>query len=404
MRLIGPFSQILTLADLPIKGPIANSDLQIIENGGVLLKNGKIHSVGKFEVLRNTSTADLEEIEKEMVLIPGMVDCHTHLLWGGSRAADFERRNSGMTYQEILNQGGGILDTVEKTRNASDDLLTIDLNARLDRHLKRGITTVEVKTGYGLSAEHEIRFLRLINEVLRGHVADVIPTFLGAHVCPKDFGKSDYLDHLVNEVFPVLLEEELTDRVDIFVEEEAFDYCLADRYLAQAKKSGFRLTAHAGQFSPEGVHSAVNQGALSADHLETIGSDEIEKLANSETVAVALPGASLGLGMDFTPARQLLDGGASLAIATDWNPGSAPNGDLLTQASILATYEKLTNAEILAGITFRAAGALGLYDRGRIEEGKIADFVGFPTSDYREIVYHQGQLQPKKVWKKGELL
>jgi imidazolonepropionase len=194
----------------------------------------------------------------------------------------------------------------------------------------------------------------------------------------------------------------LCTRIDAFVEKSAFSPEEIIPYLKKAKQFGFDLTIHADQFSCGGSQVAVALGARSADHLETSGEVEIQALAQSSTVAVALPGASIGLGMAFTPARKLLDQGAILAIASDWNPGSAPMGDLLAQASILATFEKLSTAEVLAGITFRAAAALGLTDRGKLTTGQFADFILFPTADYREILYQQGKMKPVEVWKKGE--
>jgi imidazolonepropionase len=219
-----------------------------------------------------------------------------------------------------------------------------------------------------------------------------------------DYKKEEYLTFLSYEVFPKIREERLANRVDIFVEEEAFAVADAFPYLQKAKKLGFQLTVHANQFSSGGAFLACKLGARSADHLENLDDEELRTLAQSETSAVILPGASIGLGMQFAPARKLLDAGASLAIATDWNPGSAPMGDLLTQASILMTYEKLNSAEVFSGITFRAAHALGLNDRGRIEKGLTADLVAYPTNDYREILYHQGQMKPLAVWKKGKIV
>jgi len=210
------------------------------------------------------------------------------------------------------------------------------------------------------------------------------------------------LNEIASQLFPVLLAEKLCYRIDAFVEKSAFTPQEITPYLEKGKQLGFDLTIHADQFSTGGSELAVTLGARSADHLEASGDLEIALLANSSTVAVALPGASIGLGMAFTPARKLLDQGASLAIASDWNPGSAPMGDLLTQASILATFEKLTTAEVFAGLTFRAAAALGLTDRGKLTPGQLADFILFPTADYREILYQQGKMKPVGVWKKGE--
>ena len=235
---------------------------------------------------------------------------------------------------------------------------------------------------------------------------DLVATCLAAHTIPRDFKGSgaQYLDMLGEELLPLLLQEELTRRLDIFVEQGAFSPREAESYLRKGKSMGFDLTVHADQFTTGGSEVAIRCGALSADHLEASGPDEIGALAGSDVVATALPGASLGLGCGFTPARALLDAGACLAIASDYNPGSAPMGDLLTQAAILGTFEKLSNAEVLAGITSRAAAALGFADRGRLLPGMLADLVVFPADHFNEILYHQGQLRPSAVWKRGECI
>ncbi|VTQ03696.1 amidohydrolase family protein [Sphingobacterium daejeonense] len=203
------------------------------------------------------------------------------------------------------------------------------------------------------------------------------------------------------KLFPILKEEKLTNRIDAFVEKSAFSAEQILPYYKKAKEMGFDLTVHADQFSTSGSKLAVQLAAVSADHLEASTEDEITLLAGSEVIPVALPAASLGIGCEFTPARRLLDAGASLAIATDWNPGSAPMGKLIESASILATMQKLSNAELFAAITFRAAKALNLDDRGRLMEGKLADFVIYQTDNYQNITYLQGGLQPKAVWKNG---
>jgi imidazolonepropionase len=206
---------------------------------------------------------------------------------------------------------------------------------------------------------------------------------------------------LVAELLPVVKENRLAGRVDIYVDVEAFNRDVARYFLTEAKEMGFKLTVHADQFTPGGVSLAVELGALSADHLEASTEKDIKLIANSHVIPVVLPGASIGLGSAFAPARRLLDAGASLAIASDWNPGSAPMGNLLMQAALLGVYEKLTMAETLSAITFRAAMALGLNDRGALVPGMLADLIAFPCSDYREILYNQGGMMPVAVWKEG---
>lgn len=404
-KIIGPFSQIITMAKLPLKGAIADEQLEIINDGAVAIgRSGEIKEVGSFHAIRKKhSSAPLEEIQQPSVLIPGFVDCHTHIAFGGSRARDYAMRVAGKTYLDIARAGGGIWDTVTQTRATTEqDLITHTL-ARAAKHINEGVTTIEVKSGYGLNVDDEIKILNAIHTANHLTKADLISTCLAAHMKPKDFdgGQKEYIDYLITKLLPIIQEKKLSNRVDIFVEDSAFDLTHADYFLNEAARLGFDFTVHADQFSTGGSALAVKHKALSADHLEASTEKEIKLLANSDTTAVVLPGASIGLGMNFGPARKLLDAGACMAIASDWNPGSAPMGSLLIQASILGTFEKLTVAETLAGLTFRAAHALQLDDRGQIEKKKIADLQSYPCSDYREILYHQGQLRPLNIWKKG---
>ncbi|MDM1524111.1 MULTISPECIES: imidazolonepropionase [unclassified Empedobacter] len=407
MKLIGPFRQIITLANLPLKGAIHENQVDILENGGIITDNETIVEIGHFETIsQQHPNIEIERIETEQVLLPGFVDSHTHVCFGGNRAKDFAMRLDGKTYLEIAESGGGIWSTVTETRKKTvDELKDITLK-HIAQLAKQGITTAEVKSGYALSVEGEIKMLEAINMANQESEIDLIPTFLGAHMKPKDFEGSnkEYLELLVKEVFPKLKSEELANRIDIFVEQSAFSVEEGDYFLNEAKKQGFDITIHADQFTAGGSYLATKHHALSADHLEFSGKEEVKNLANSDVVATVLPGASIGLGMQYAPARKLLDAGCCVSIASDWNPGSAPMGNLLTQASVLATFEKLSMAEVLAAITFRAAKALNLTDRGTIEKGKKADFISFSTFDYRNIIYYQGQLQPTNVWKNGSLI
>ena len=401
MKLIGPFSQILTLDNIPLKGAVKDEALEILPEAGVLVEHGMIIKTGDFNSLRKEyKEAEIEEVDQKNVLLPGFVDCHTHSCFAGSRAMDFAERNAGSSYLEIAQQGGGIWSTVTATRKSSAIELKQLTESRVNGFLKNGITTIEIKSGYGLSVEEEIKILKVINQLDTS--ADVVTTCLAAHVKPRDFDGSteEYLDYLIKKLLPEI--KNLTQRIDIFTEKSAFGIEESTRYLQQAKEMGFKITVHADQFTAGSAQMAVKLGALSADHLEASTDEDIKILANSETVAVALPGASIGLGEPFAPARKLLDAGACVAIASDYNPGSAPMGDLLTQASILATYQKLSTAEVLAGLTFRAAKALDLYNIGKISSGFQADFQAYACDDYREILYHQGSLKPDVVWKKGK--
>lgn len=429
--LIGPFHRILTMQGLPSKGPIHDSDLQIVHEGGVVVQDGRIQEVGEFDALYNrykrgrtrsaegrsqgdpppvVSVREIPRSQRPLVLLPGFIDAHTHICFAGSRAADYVKRIAGVPYLELLKQGGGIHETVRATSAASSESLASLLTGRLRRHLSEGVTTVEVKSGYGLLPEEERRQLEVICSVAipnrpdRHMLPDVIPTCLAAHALPPGATAEQALERLSRELLPELSRQKTCKRVDIYIENGAFDPDSASTYLKQASQLGFDLAVHAGQFTDSGVSVAVEHGARSVDHLEVIGQESIERLARSSTVAVVLPGASMGLGMPFAPGRALLDAGASLAIATDWNPGSAPMGDLLLQSAVYGAAQRLTMAETFAAITTRAASALALPDRGILMPGRLADMIAFNTDHEREILYAQGRLKPSHVWKAGTRL
>jgi imidazolonepropionase len=298
---------------------------------------------------------------------------------------------------------GGIWETVTKTRSASLQELTEITAHRANILLKRGVTTIEVKSGYGLTVDEELKMLRAITEAAQKTRAELIPTCLAAHIVPKDFegNENEYLEQMVHTLLPAVRENNLANRVDIFIEQGAFSVHAAKKYLLKAKALGFDVVVHGDQFTA-GVAALVNDvGALSIDHLEAADDKEISTLTLGNTIPVVLPGASLGLGEPFAPARKLLDAGTSLVIASDWNPGSAPMGNILVQASILGAAQKLTMAETWAAITSRAAKALNKTDRGIIKSGNLADIIAFKTRNFKDILYNQGQMRPAKVWKKG---
>ena len=405
MKLIGPFKQLIPMTGLSLKGALSDDQLLILNDVGILIDGENIKSIGEFDALKIAfSEAEVHELKGDHTCLPGFIDAHTHICFGGSRANDYAMRNAGKTYLEIAMAGGGIWDTVTQTRKASQDQLVKQTTKLANRHLKNGTTTIEVKSGYGLSVDQELKMLRAIREADEITAVDLISTCLAAHMLPKDFDGNAlaYLEEISSTLFPILKEEKLTNRIDAFIEESAFSADQITPYFQKAKAMGFDITVHADQFSTSGSKVAVDFKALSADHLEASTENEIKLLAKSNTIATALPGASLGLGCNFTPARKILDTGGALAIASDHNPGSAPMGDLLTQAAVLGAFEKLSNAEVLAGITVRGAAALNLKDRGRLEAGCLADFILFHTSDYKEILYNQGSFKPCVVYKKGE--
>ena len=411
MKLIGPFKQILTLNNLPLRGKISDEQLEIIENGGILINSeNKIEEIGNYEVIANKTKQSLSNSPtlqfSNSVVLPAFIDCHTHICFGGNRANDFAMRNAGKTYLEIAEKGGGIWSSVQHTRNASESELLEKLLERINRLISLGITTIEIKSGYGLNVESELKMLRVIQQAQTKTKATLVPTCLSAHLKPKDFEgtSSAYLQYILTEILPKVKQENLSKRVDIFIEKSAFQPEESRKFLERSKDLGFEITVHADQFTAGSSRIAVEVGAVSADHLEATIDEDIEFLAKSETVAVALPGASLGLGEPFTPARKILDKNGILAIASDWNPGSAPMGNLITQASILATFQKLTTAEVLAGITFRAAKALNLNDRGILKKGMKADFVVFETDNFQNILYNQGSLVASEVYIDGRII
>ena len=461
LKLIGPFTQLLTMRGLPKRGPIADNQLEIIPNGAILTKGSKIKDIGSFEQLykefgKDSSdsattklTVESPPADQPWVAMPGLIDAHTHLCFTGSRAKDYALRVSGASYLDILAQGGGIHDTVQATRAASTDQLVEAIRARARRHLTEGVTTIEVKTGYALDNDEEIRQLRAIHaaaiqscndprsesaqnvsnptqkhtpntsqshsNLIPNALPTLIPTSLAAHAVPEGTTAKEYLDHLIHNLLPRLKAQNLTHRIDIFVEKEAFPAQVAQPFITAVRNLGFDLTVHAEQFTTGGVELATAAGARSADHLEVITPANIQLLAASNTVATALPGASMGLGLPFAPGRQLLDAGAILAVATDWNPGSAPMGNLLLQAAVYGASQKLTTAETLAAITTRAAQGLYLINKdsqynlsnstvepylakGILVQNAYADLIAFPTNDYREILYHQGRMIPEAIW------
>ncbi len=402
-KLIGPFTEILTLDGLSLNGPIKDDMVSITPQGGVLIERGRVVDVGAFSIMCKQPHVQIQEVTQPSVLLPGFVDAHTHLCYAGSRARDYALRVAGVSYMDIAKRGGGILDTVIKTRAASEQDLQQSLKLLCDQHLKKGITTCEIKSGYGLNVDDELKMLRVINAIKSSHALDIVPTCLAAHVRPKEFEDAKtYLEFLVRELLPLVKEQGLANRVDIFVEDGAFGYDMARAYLEQARALGFSLVVHADQFTVEGSKLAADLNAVSADHLEASTETEMRALAAANVACVVLPGSSLGLGGSFANARKMLDVGCSVVIASDTNPGTAPLGDLLTVAAILGAYQNLSMMETFAALTFRAAHALELNDRGSLAKDQLADMTAFPCSDYREILYHQGQLQPSAVWKKGE--
>lgn len=397
ISIFGPFDQVVTMRGLPKAGPIKDEQLEIIPKGGIRVLNGNIIEIGTYKEIVQSKDQKIE-FDSPSVVIPGLIDAHTHMCWAGSRARDYALRLSGLTYTEIAKAGGGILDTVRKTRKASLEELIYKLKERLLKHLHEGVTTCEIKSGYGLNFDDEIKMLHAIQSAAKESLVSIIPTCLAAHIKPPEYQTNqDYLTFIIETLLPYIKENRLSQRVDIFIEEGAFNPHEALDYLLKAKKLGFEITVHANQFTRGGAEIAAVAGAISADHLEVSEMEDMELLKKHHVIPIVLPGASLGLGLPFAEARKILDSGLPLVIASDWNPGSAPQGSLLMQASLLGAYQKLSMAETLAALTCRASDALNLEDCGKLDVLKRADMLVFNTSDFSEILYYQGSLRPAEV-------
>jgi imidazolonepropionase len=360
-------------------------DVDVIEHAYVLCEDGRITAVGRMAELE-TLGGDVEELDgRGRSAIPGLVDCHTHACFGGDRVEEFALRAGGASYEELHAAGGGILATVRATREAGED----GLRAAVERHrgwmLAAGTTTFEAKSGYGLDRATELASLRVIRE------AGGIPTWLGAHAVPPEFGDADgYLDFALAKVLPEAAR--LAEAADVFLERGAFDAAQARRYLEACRSAGLRLRLHGDQFTEAGaIPLAVELGARSVDHLEATGADGVRALAQSDVVGVLLPASALFLGRPMPPGRELVEAGAAVALATDFNPGSAFCESLPIVCSLAATQLKLSPAQALSAVTVNAAHVLGRADRkGRLAPGYDADILLLDAPDWRYLAYHLG--------------
>jgi imidazolonepropionase len=327
------------------------------------------------------------------LITPGLIDCHTHLVYGGDRAHEFELRLNGATYEEIARAGGGIASTVKATRSASAKELQTQSAARLQRLMAEGVTTLEIKSGYGLALEHERKTLAVARALGQTHAVDIRTTFLGAHAVPAEFaGRTDAYVDVVLEMLPVLHAEGLVDAVDAFCERIAFSTAQTERVFAAAKALGIPVKLHAEQLSDSGgAQLAARYGALSCDHLEWLSAEGAQAMATAGSVAVLLPGAFYFLRETRLPPVALLrEHGVPMAISTDCNPGSSPCTSLLLMLNMACTLFRLTPEEALAGVTRHAAAALGLRDRGALAQGMRADFVLWGVQRPAELSYALG--------------
>lgn len=326
------------------------------------------------------------------LVVPGLVDCHTHLAFGGWRGDEFERRIRGESYLDIARSGGGIASTVRLTRAATEELLLARAAHALDEMTTLGVTTVECKSGYGLDRESELKLLHVYERLSALRPNRLVPTFLGAHVVPTEYRdrREAYVSLLVDELIPVIGAQGLARCCDVFVEETAFSVDEARRILLAGREAGLAPKLHADQLSSAGgAELAAEVGALSADHLEHVSDDGITAMAAAGVVAVSLPIATLYLGERPMPARRLIEAGVAVAVATDFNPGSAPSYHLPFAMTLACTLQRMTPAEALKGATIVAARAVGLDDRvGSLEPGKAADFAIIDAADVNHWLYH----------------
>ena len=368
----------------PLRGP-ALGDVEVIERAYLLCEDGRIAAVGPMAQL-GPLEGDVEELDgRGLCAVPGLVDCHTHACFGGDRVEEFALRAAGAGYEELHAAGGGILSTVRATRAAGEDGLRMAVERHRAWMLAAGTTTFEAKSGYGLDRETELTCLRVIRE------AGGIPTWLGAHAVAPEFGDADaYLDFALAEVLPEAAR--LAEAADVFLERGAFDALQARRYLDACRAAGLELRLHGDQFTEAGaIPLAVELGARSVDHLEATGDDGVRTLARSAVVGVLLPASALFLGRPMPPARALVEAGAAVALATDFNPGSAFCESLPIVCSLAATQLKLSPAQALSAVTVNAAHVLGRADRkGRLAPGYDADLVLLDAPDWRHLAYHLG--------------
>ena len=387
-------------------------DLGLIEEGAVAVSGKKIIMVGKTkEVLAQVKIDKKTKIinAEDKVVLPGFVDCHTHPVFGTTREEEFELRIKGKSYEEIAQAGGGIMSSVRSVRQLSKDELIRLALPRLNRFLSYGTTTIEAKSGYGLSLKDEIKILEVIKKLNQIHPLSLVPTFLGAHEIPDEYRekRQEYIDLLIKQMIPKVAKRKLALFCDVFCEKDVFSIDESQKILETAKSYGLKPKLHADQLiSFGGSELAAELKAVSADHLEFISDSGIEKMKQSGTTAVLLPGAVFGLGKDnYPPARKMIDMGLPVALATDFNPGSSFTESMPMILSLACLRMKLTPAEAITAATINSAYAIDKGNSiGSLEQGKKADMVIWGVKNYKEIPYHYGVNLVNKVIKNGEVI
>jgi imidazolonepropionase len=399
--LITGISQLVTTEGAGPKHGQTMRELKIMQQAAIAISAGVIIWTGKGSEWKGEADAIVNAGGRAVV--PGMVDPHTHAVWAGNRLADFEARTSGSTYEEILAAGGGIRSTIRATAAASQQDLVALAKPRIDSLIASGATTIEVKSGYGFTPEAELAMLEAIRSLSVVSAARIMPTLL-IHIPPEIAAeRSSYLSRVCEELIPEVARRNLATAVDIFVEKEAWQVAEAEELFHCAKQYGLAIRLHSDQFHCiGGLELGVNFGALSVDHLEASGPEQIAKIASSSTIATILPGVSLHLGIPSAPGRKLIDAGAAVAVGTDLNPGSSPLFSISEALALSVRLNCLTVEEALVAGTINAACALGIKDAGRLETGCDADFLVLQSSDWRDLIYTLGANPVREVWIAGK--
>lgn len=403
-------SEILTMAgpDGPRAGP-DRGNLGLLRDGAILIEKGKIVAAGpKAVVLTDPLAKGAKILSAEgRVLMPGFVDAHTHPVFVAPRLEDFESRIAGKSYAEIAQRGGGILSTVNGVRGAKESDLAAGLRMRALDFVASGTTTIEAKSGYGLDLDNELKILRVMRTVSSRGPLEIVPTFLGAHAVPPEYKgrKDEFVERICETMIPRVASEKLAVFVDLFCEKGYFDLADLQRISIAGAKAGLKLKVHSEQLSRMGsLDAALKLGAVTADHLDCVEEDDLLALSISKTVACLVPGSNYFLGKPYPPARRLLDTGAAVALATDFNPGTCPCFDMRMIVSIACTQMKMSPAEALVSATINGAHALGLgMTHGSLEPGKVADIACFDAEDHRELAYWFGAPRTRWVMKRGEI-
>lgn len=383
--------------------------INIIENAYIAVKNGKILAIGVGDEFGNLCGDDTKIHDAEGLLVtPGLIDSHTHLIHGGSRENEFSMKLNGVPYIEILNNGGGILSTVKATKEASEEELYKKAKKSLDRMLEFGVTTVEEKSGYGLELNTEIKQLEVARALDKNHPVDLVHTFLGAHAVPEEYKENHkaYIDILVDVMMPKIKDMGLAEFCDVFCEEGVFTIEESEYILQKAKEMGYKLKIHADEIeSLGGAELAAKLGCVSADHLMAASDEGIKMMAENNVVANILPATSFNLNKNYADCRKMIDMGAIVSLSSDYNPGSCPSENLQLVMQLGCLHLKMTPNEVLTAVTINAAYAIDRADKiGSIEVGKNADFVVFDARNVEYLMYHFGINHTKKVYKNGNLV